>query len=196
MLVTLSTTYGERGVFSGYMYTNICPSQLAGTIDAEGYRERAWSLVPQWSKTAKLKYSTHNARGETVADKPTFRSAWKASQRCVVPASAYFEWTGPKGSKQCHAVAPEQAGGFVFAGLWESWTRDGESVDSFTIVTVSAHPSIEWLHHRMPLMLNDGDIDCWLAGSPDEAGELIRPHLPSEVRIQDVESPKAWSASD
>ena len=90
---------------------NLRPTMTVVTIDAEGYKARSWALVPKWSKQPKLKYSTFNARGETLTEKSTYRGAWRASQRCLIPASAYFEWTGPRGAKQCHAVEPESGKG-------------------------------------------------------------------------------------
>lgn len=168
---------------------NICPTQTAATVDAEGWRERHWSLIPAWSKSPKLKYSTFNARAESLADKATFRNAWKHSQRCVVPASGYFEWTGPKGSKQCHYVTADDDAGLCFAGLWEVWERAGERLDSFTIVTVPAAVSIEWLHHRMPLMLDAANVDQWLTGAPEEAGDLLAMRA-AEVAVRPVASPK------
>lgn len=169
---------------------NLRPTMTVVTIDAEGYKARSWALVPKWSKQPKLKYSTFNARGETLTEKSTYRGAWRASQRCLIPASAYFEWTGPRGAKQCHAVEPESGKGLCFAGLWEVWGRGESEHHSCTIITVAAHPSIEWLHHRMPLMLDKDGAEVWLAGSPEEAGELIRPALPEPVAIEAVESPK------
>lgn len=174
---------------------NIRPTQPVGTIDAGGSRERQWWLVPRWSKTAKPRYATFNARAETLADKPAFRQAWAASQRCLIPASAYFEWTGPKGSKQCHAVTPDHDAGLCLAGLWETWTGPEGQVDSCTIVTVAAHPSIDWLHHRMPLMLSSSQVDQWLTGSPDEAGQLLQSALPDPLITRDIDNPGALRAA-
>lgn len=174
---------------------NIRPTMTVGTIDAEGYKERSWSLIPKWAKTPKLKYSTFNARGETLHEKPVFKGAWAASQRCLIPASAYFEWTGPKGNKQCHAVMPAHDDGLCFAGLWEVWARDGERRDSCTIVTVAAHESIAWLHHRMPLMLDKDGAEVWLAGAPEASQDLISPALPTALKTQEVGSPRELRAS-
>lgn len=170
---------------------NLRPTMAVGTIDAEGYKARSWSLIPKWAKGPKLRYSTFNARGETVHEKNTFRGAWAASQRCLIPASAYFEWTGKRGAKQCHAVEPQSGLGLCFGGLWETWSSGEDVRHSCTIVTVAAHESIQWLHHRMPLMLDKAQADVWLAGSPEEAGALIGPSLPEPLTIDAIASPKA-----
>lgn len=156
---------------------NVKPTQAAGTIDAQGFRERSWWLIPPWAKEAKIRYPTFNARGGTLAQKPAFRHAWKRSQRCIVPASCYFEWTGASGSKQCYAIERGDGRSHLLAGLWETWNGGGQTVESFTIVTVSAAPEIDWLHPRMPQTVQDEDeADVWLHASPDEAAELLTPH--------------------
>ena len=175
---------------------NICPTQSAATFDAEGYRERHWSLIPRWARDPKLKFATFNARGETLADKNTFRGAWQHSQRCVVPASGYFEWTGPKGNKQCHYVTSGDEAGLALAGLWECWQRADATVHSFTIVTVAAAEHISWLHHRMPLMLRPDQLDTWLTGAPEHANELIRAAEAPQLSVRPVAHPNATAPPD
>lgn len=153
---------------------NIRPTNQAGTIDAEGFRLRSWSLLPRWAKEPKLKYSTFNARSETLAIKPTFRDAWKRSQRCVVPASAYFEWPVIDDKKQCHRIYSKDAEPLFLGGLWESWGEDNQSVESFTVITTSAIPVIEWVHHRTPLLLSESQLDDWLTGSVEDAIEIMK----------------------
>ena len=175
---------------------NICPTQSAATFDAEGYRERHWSLIPRWARDPKLKFATFNARGETLADKNTFRGAWQHSQRGVVPASGYFEWTGPKGNKQCHYVTSGDEAGLALAGLWECWQRADATVHSFTIVTVAAAEHISWLHHRMPLMLRPDQLDTWLTGAPEHANEMIRAAEAPQLSVRPVAHPNATAPPD
>lgn len=170
---------------------NIKPTQLAGTIDAEGFSERSWWLIPPWPKSARIKYPTFNARGETLAHKPAFRHAWQQSQRCIVPASCYFEWTGPKGSKQCHVVERSDGAPHLLTGLWETWVGGDQTVESFTIVTVDAAPEIDWLHPRMPRALADEtETNTWLHGSPDEAADLLQPDRVDYI-VTGIESPES-----
>ncbi len=168
---------------------NIRPSLTAGTIDAEGYRERSWSLLPRWAKEPKLKFSTFNARAEGIENKPAFRDAWKRSQRCVVPASRYFEWPTIDGKKQCHAIAPQTDRALLLGGLWEIWEAEGERKETFTIITTAASPDIAWIHHRSPLILFPGELNCWLSGSPEDAAKLLQPKAESGLGAQAIDSP-------
>lgn len=180
-----------ESLFHGMSFTelsrdNIRPTTLALTIDAEGARDRHWSLVPAWAKAARLKFSTFNARAETVQDKPAFRTAWKRSQRCVVPASAYAEWPTIDGKKQRHCVRAADARPLLFAGLWDIWHGEDEERHSFTILTVPPLPAIQWLHHRMPLMLPGTSVDTWLHGAPEECEKLLRPAELGELEVSPV----------
>jgi putative SOS response-associated peptidase YedK len=131
-------------------------------------------LIPGWwKKTAKEVPSTFNARAETVAQKPMFRSAFKRA-RCTVPASDYYEW--PAWGRQ--AALFHQRGGWPvlsIADLWDEW-RDPEtreSVLSCTLIVTSANDFTRPIHDRMPVLLGRQDHDAWLTG---KAGvELLRP---------------------
>ena len=122
--------------------------------------------------------------------------AWQHSQRCVVPASGYFEWTGPKGNKQCHYVTSGDEAGLAFAGLWECWQREDATLHSFTIVTVAAAEHISWLHHRMPLMLRPDQLDTWLTGAPEHANEMIRAAEAPQLSVRPVAHPNATAPPD
>ena len=142
-----------------------------------------WGLVPGWwSKALKDVPATFNARAETVAEKPMFRTAFK-QRRCIIPASGFYEWTGEKGSKVPHLFsAADGAPVLAFAGLWDRW-RDkasGEEVLSATIVVSSASAWMTPYHDRMPVLLTPDLSDAWLRG---EAGpEVLRPAAESALR--------------
>ena len=84
-----------------------------------------WGLIPRWAKPDRIPERTFNARSETVAEKPTFRDAWK-KRRCVIPVSGYYEWTGEKGSKQPFYFHPENNTPLLLAGLWEDMALRGQ----------------------------------------------------------------------
>lgn len=168
---------------------NIRPSTQAGTLDAEGFRLRRWSLLPKWAKEPKLKYSTFNARSESLAEKPTFRDAWRHSQRCIAPASAYFEWPLVNGQKQCHRVYTKDTKPLLLGGLWERWGEGDELIESFTVVTVPAIASIDWLHHRMPLIIPENAIDDWLSGSVEDAIGIMQSTENIELAANAIPSP-------
>ncbi|MDA8584976.1 SOS response-associated peptidase [Rhodobacteraceae bacterium] len=120
-----------------------------------------WWFVPHWHKgnVKDWKQTTFNARIETAFEKPSFRTAWK-TDRCLVPASGYYEWTGEKGKKQPHYITVEQnLPVFFFAGL-HSTLEDGS--ETCTVLTRAATPEIARLHHRMPVILNSQETESWL----------------------------------
>lgn len=170
-----------------YLYRdNIRPTNEALTIGAGGFKERSWSLIPSWAREPRLKFATFNARAETVTGKPAFRGAWKKSQRCIVPATAYGEWPVIDGEKRRHRLRLKNDRPFMFAGLWEDWSMDNELRHSFTIITSPPVDQISWVHHRMPLMLRDEDIDQWLHASPEECEELLQPQYVGSIVVEPV----------
>lgn len=148
---------------------NIPPTASVPAVRlAEGGRQLAlfkWGLIPSWAKDAKIAYSTINARSDTVATKPAFRSAFK-KRRCLVLADGYVEWE--KDGKEKLPWLYEVDGGkpFAFDGLWEWWGGpDGkEPVESCTILTTDANELASEIHNRMPVILDADDYDDWLAG--------------------------------
>ena len=147
---------------------NIAPTQDVGVVlPGEGglvYKTMRWGLVPIWSKDLKIGSSLINARIETAASKPAFRSAWK-ERRCLVPASGYYEWEEvpivgqKKPRKQPHYVSRRDGIPFTFAGLWERW-KDG--MLSFTILTTEGGAATRHLHDRMPVILEQSGFAGWL----------------------------------
>lgn len=133
-----------------------------------------WGLIPPWARDPSIARHTFNARGETLAEKPAFRDAF-ARQRCLIAASGWHEWTGPRGHKQRHMLQADSER-LTMGGLWARW-RDpvGEWRHTFTIVTVAAAPSIAAIHERMPLLIDGADRAMWLTGVAHEAVALLRP---------------------
>ena len=160
---------------------NICPTTTIDTIvEREGKRELArmrWGLVPSWwSKPLKeLKLATFNARAETVAKKPFFRSAFKRT-RCLIPVSGYYEWQNtPSGKQPYYFTARDGSPALTIAGLWDEW-RDkvsGEVLKSCTMIITEPNEFVADVHDRMPVLLAEKDFEPWLSGS---AGlELLKP---------------------
>jgi putative SOS response-associated peptidase YedK len=163
---------------------NVAPTQQLPIIrqPADGGRELAlarWGLIPSWAKDAKIGNRLINARAETVANAPAFRSAFKA-RRCLVPADGFYEWQKrSKGSKQPFHFHFQDGRPFAFAGLWEHWhSPDGELVDSYTFLTTAANEVMKPVHDRMPVILDPADYDRWLDRKrPGEAlTPLLRPY--------------------
>jgi len=116
-----------------------------------------------------------NARAETVADKPTFRAAFKG-RRCLVPASGYYEWKGAGKAKQPYFIHPPH-GLFAFAGLWDVWQKGAAPVESCSIITTTANEATRHLHERMPVLLAPSHFAAWLdpLTPPTALHELLKP---------------------
>jgi len=137
--------------------------------------------VPFWAKDLKIGYKMINARAETVAEKPTFRTAFK-KRRCLVPASGFYEWKGQAGKKQPYYITLKD-GPMTFAGLWESWrSPEDEIVESCTIIVTRANELCERIHNRMPVILAFNDFDPWLHCEiePEQLQALLEPY-PAKV---------------
>lgn len=150
---------------------NVSPTTTVEVVRVvDGVRELVpmrWGLVPSWwKKPLKDLPSTINARVETVAEKPMFRGAYKA-RRCIIPASGFFEWTGPKEDRQPHYFSAADGSPILaFAGLWEWWkSPEGEEILSCTILVTEATDFMGIYHDRMPIILQEPDISLWLDGS-------------------------------
>lgn len=170
---------------------NIKPTNSVGTLDAEGYKVRSWWLIPHWAKDLQSlkKYPTFNAKAETLKEKPSFRDPWKRSQRCIVPASAFFEWPTIDGKKLCHRISMGGGGPLFMAGLWEVWEQGDDHRDTFTIITSDPLPEIARIHNRSPVLLTLDEVDTWLHGSPGEAERLLKPHPVGEIYIEGIPRP-------
>ncbi|WP_257160140.1 SOS response-associated peptidase [Corynebacterium cystitidis] len=134
-----------------------------------------WGLLPHWKKDDSGP-PLFNARGETVAEKPSFRAAFQ-SRRSIMVLDGYYEWH----EKQPYYVRRPE-GLLYAAGVWDSGGGDDAGL-STTMVTTDSHGGIEWLHHRLPLFLCEDDIAQWVHGSPEQAQELIRPSVLADELI-------------
>jgi putative SOS response-associated peptidase YedK len=161
---------------------NIAPTQAVAAVRAaDPGRELAWlrwGLIPSWASDPAIGNKLLNARCETVAAKPSFRSAFR-QRRCLIPASGFYEWhKAGAGRKQPYFIRPREGGLFAFAGLWERWLdTQGKAVESCTILTTEANEMMRPLHERMPVIL-DGDGEArWLDphATPDALRALFLP---------------------
>ena len=171
---------------------NIAPTDLAAVVradDAGGFAVSMlrWGLLPHWAKDRSMAARTINARSETVHEKPSFREAFKR-RRCVVPADGYYEWVAGPDGKQPYYLSRRDCRPIALAGLWEQWrdpARDGELVETFTILTMAAAGGIESVHHRMPVMLDDVACEHWIAGDGGNPPALRE--LSAEARAAELD---------
>jgi putative SOS response-associated peptidase YedK len=160
---------------------NVAPTQAVLACRADptsGARELLalrWGLIPSWAHDLAAGVKAINARAETVADKPTFRAAFKG-RRCLVPASGYYEWKGAGKAKQPYFIHPPH-GLFAFAGLWDVWQKGAAPVESCSIITTTANEATRHLHERMPVLLAPSHFAAWLdpLTPPTALHELLKP---------------------
>jgi putative SOS response-associated peptidase YedK len=173
---------------------NIRPTEpIAAIWEQQGRRTVQlvrWGLVPGWVKDPREFPLLINARAESMAEKPAFRDALK-NQRCIVPASGYYEWVkGPDGRKHPYYIAMADGSPMAFAGLYATWSGpEGEEVDTAAIVTVGASSEITPVHDRMPAILQGAAIDAWLNTREvraTQAVQLALPLPPGSVRFHPV----------
>ncbi len=183
---------------------NIAPTQEVAVLLTEGgarsLRLMRWGLVPAWAKNVSFGVKMINARAETVAERPSFRSAFKR-RRCLIPADGFYEWQARgKGPKQPYRITQFDGLPFAFAGLWEAWQEpDGDELLSCTIITTEANRLLREIHPRMPVILDSADYDNWLNfDSTVPAQSLLKPApddwlmaYPVSTRINNVRNDDA-----
>jgi putative SOS response-associated peptidase YedK len=155
---------------------NIAPGQMVPVIIANGPRRvvlMRWGLIPHWAKDAKTAYKMINARVETLTQRPAFRGLL-SHNRCLVPASGFYEWQGEGREKTPYYIYPEDQQYIAFAGLYDVWiTPTAEELYTFTIITTEANPFMSKLHNRMPLVLERDLEDDWLDPEITSAKEVL-----------------------
>ncbi|MFZ5819576.1 MAG: SOS response-associated peptidase [Chloroflexota bacterium] len=171
--------------FEGYTFPeqfaprfNIAPSQPVLAIPNDG-QQRAdfflWGLIPSWAKDPALGNRLINARGETLAEKPSFRGNFKY-KRCLVLADGFYEWKAQPGSKTKtpYFIHLEGRRPFAFAGLWDEWRApDGSLVKSCAIITTAPNELMAPIHNRMPVILPPDDYPQWLDAAPRPPESLL-----------------------
>jgi putative SOS response-associated peptidase YedK len=167
---------------------NIAPSQPVAVVPNDGQNRLdfyVWGLIPSWAKDPSIGSRMINARGETLVEKPSFRSAFRR-RRCLIPADGFYEWRQNPGGKGKTPIYIKLKSGepFAFAGLWENWNSpDGSNILSCTIITTTPNPLMEPIHNRMPVILPREAYDRWLEPgevNPAQLQDLIRPY-PAEA---------------
>jgi putative SOS response-associated peptidase YedK len=148
---------------------NIAPTQTVPIVrlDESGQRRvdgARWGLVPHWAKDPSIGNRMINARSETAADKPAFRSAIRR-RRCLIPADGFFEWHRVAGGKQPYHIRFRDRRVTAFAGLWERWraSDDAPTLDSCTILTTSPTATVARIHDRMPVILPPDAWTVWMS---------------------------------
>jgi putative SOS response-associated peptidase YedK len=174
---------------------NLAPTQDAPVIvagdDGRVLERMRWGLIPSWADDPKIGNRLINARSETAAKKPSFRSAFRR-RRCLVPADGFYEWKKNPGTSKKTPMRIVVGDGepFAFAGLWETWTDpDGEPLGTFTILTTSPNELLRTIHHRMPVILERSAEDAWMdpdTDDPEKLASLLTPYPAGGMRAYPV----------
>jgi len=179
-----------QDAFSNYSFPekfaprfNIAPSQPVLAIPNDD-KFRAdffvWGLIPMWAKDPSIGSRLINARGETLAEKPSFRGGYKY-KRCLIVADGFYEWKafGEKKSKSPYFIHMKDRKTFAMAGLWDTWEGpDGSNIKTCTIITTQPNELMELIHDRMPVILHPRDYAKWLnpaPQTPENLQPLIKP---------------------
>ena len=183
---------------------NIAPTQQALTVrEGEDGREAAfmrWGLIPSWAKDSSIGARMINARAETLAEKPAFRTALRR-RRCLVLADGFYEWQRVAGSKvkRPMRIVLKTGEPFAFAGLWEEWRNpEGIPIQSCTIITTSPNALLAPIHDRMPVILSRDAEPLWLdasVGDPGLLANVLRPYSADAMDAYEV-SPLVNSAAN
>lgn len=154
---------------------NVAPTQPVLVVREPNAREAVflkWGLVPHWAKDPAIGNKLINARAETVTEKPSFREAFKR-RRCLVPMEGFYEWARRGDSKRPFYFHMRDGEPFAVAGLWEQWEREGEPLETCTLLTTEANELLSGYHDRMPVILRPKDYDLWLDADERTAERLL-----------------------
>ena len=172
---------------------NLAPTQLMPVVANDGERKLdayRWGLIPSWAKDASIGNKLINARGETVAEKPSFRSAFKR-RRCLVVVDGWYEWHQATKPKTPYLFRRKDGRPLAFAGLWEEWTAPdtGEVLRTCTLITTGPNALMAPIHDRMPVILPPEAREAWLRPEPQEPAELLPllvPYAGDELEAYEV----------
>ena len=165
---------------------NIAPTQNLPVIVRNSPNSMAlmqWGLIPSWSKEPQVSYSTINARAENLLKSSVYRKPFQ-SQRCLVPASGFYEWQQTPSGKQPYYIHVQDTDVFAFAGLYDIWRdKHGRELHSYTIITTTPNDLVATIHNRMPVILRRDDEDAWLDQEADQARllSLLTPYPADEM---------------
>jgi len=184
--------------FAGYIFPkkfaprfNIAPTQPVLAVPNDDKFKAdffVWGLIPMWAKDPAIGSRMINARGETVAEKPSFRGSLKY-KRCLILADGFYEWKALPGkkTKTPFFIHMKNRKPFAFAGLWDSWNSpDGSAIKSCTIITTEPNELVAMIHDRMPVILHPREYARWLDPSPQTPDQLIPLIKPFPAEMMDA----------
>jgi len=165
-LAIIKDEFGIEVIAAAVQRNDACvPGQRIAAVIHDGGRslvQFSWGLIPSWAKDPAIGRKMFNARAETVADKPSFRSAFK-KRRCLIIADAFYEWQKQEKGKTPFLFYLKSGRPFGFAGLYESWiSPNRQKVETCTIITTEPNDLIRPIHDRMPVIMPKDREKIWL----------------------------------
>lgn len=190
-----STDFQQQDLWPGYSGPFIRIGNNDEDESAPEIFTGVFGLLPFWAKDEKLARRTYNARSETVAEKPSFRSAWAKGQHCVIPAAAIYEPDWRSGKAVPTRIVRADGGMMCVAGLWERWASpEGKEVLSYTMLTINAddHPFMSRYHRpdkekRMVVILSSGAINGWLKATAEESRQYLRQYPADRLAVSEAQ---------
>ncbi|MEK6534249.1 MAG: SOS response-associated peptidase [Thermodesulfobacteriota bacterium] len=169
---------------------NISPGQQIAAVvhdeDVNKLVDFRWGLIPSWAKDPSIGNKMFNARAETIAEKPSFREAFKR-RRCLIVADGFYEWQKMEKGKKPFHFSLRSAGPFGFAGLYETWmSPENKPVKTCTIITTDANALLKPIHDRMPVIVPKDKEALWMdPGAPDprELVAILKPYPAEEMKM-------------
>jgi len=183
---------------------NIAPTQPIAVVPNDGRNavdHFVWGLIPFWAKDPSIASRMINARSETLAEKASFKNAYKR-RRCLILADGFYEWAKVPGqkAKQPYLIRLEDGAPFAFAGLWEEWqSPEGSQLKSATIITTEPNPLVASIHNRMPVILHPDNYPLWLSTEekrPDDLQHLLTAYPAEEMIAYPVSTSVNSPAND
>ena len=164
---------------------NVAPGQEIPIIISENQRNILksckWGFIPFWAKDEAVGNKLINTRGETIAEKPSFKFAFQ-QRRCLIPANGFYEWR--KDDKQPFYINLKDRELFSFAGIWEIWESPaGKQIFSCSIITTSPNEELKSIHHRMPVILQKEQEETWLTENNGNILQKLLVSYPSEEML-------------
>jgi putative SOS response-associated peptidase YedK len=176
--VDLPDNYPDEA-YPGFLSPIVMKSQQSGRVACGLAR---FGLIPAWAKDDKISRHTYNARSETVAEKPSFRTAWRKRQFCLILVDNFYEPNYETGKAVRWRIQTQEPKPFGIAGIWDKWTdpASGELVVSFAMLTVNAdaHEVMRQFHKtgdekRTPVIIQPKNFDQWLEADMPAATQML-----------------------
>ncbi|WP_428911211.1 SOS response-associated peptidase [Niallia sp. Krafla_26] len=174
---------------------NVAPSQSVLSVINDGKKNRLgylrWGLIPSWAKDEKIGYKLINARAETLAEKPSFRDAFRR-RRCLIIADSFYEWKRHEnGTKTPMRIQLKSNEPFAMAGLWERWKKGNDTIYTCSIITTPPNQIMDGIHDRMPAILDKKLEQTWLDPSNQDLqllNQCLQPYSSELMNAYEVSS--------